>query len=435
MANENRWFDVHPKVAPADAASTVEIAPRYDHCRFTDGQEYEIHYAPAEEFAVKSGWTPQQPPLKVRAADGRLRVTQFFEAEQEHVLMVRLADAKGRETDYDFRVYSVWPDLFARRPWKGDFHMHSARSDGREAPGYVAGACRRIGLDFMALTDHRQYAPSLEARQAYEGTDVDLRIYPGEEIHPPENPVHMVNFGGGFSVNALFEEAPDAYRREVAALQRDLGPLPEGVDPYQYASCVWCFDKVREGGGLAIFCHPYWFTQRRYAPAGALTTHLLDTQPFDAVEALGGYHDFEIESNMLQIARYHEERAKGRKLPIVGVSDAHGCERGALFGWYWTIVFAPSPDLGAIRDAVLDLCSVAVFAYPGAPVQVHGPFRLVKYALFLLRNVFPAHDALCEEEGRLMLEHLAGDPDAAPGLARCKGRVEALYARCWGETP
>lgn len=432
MANETLYFDVLPRIVAADAQSIIEITPLYDHCRFVDGQDYAVSYYPTEEFAARSGWTPQQAMRTVRAENGRLRLTQFFEGEQEHVFYIEFLQENGRKAEYDFRVYSLREDLYARRPWKGDFHTHSIRSDGREAPGYVVGACRRIGLDFMAVTDHKLYEPSLEGRQAYADVAVDLRIYPGEEIHPPDNPVHMVNFGGAFSVNEIFRRDPDGYRREVAALQEELGPLPEGVDPYLYASCVWTFNKVREGGGLAVFCHPYWFTGHRYAPAGPLTTHLLDTRPFDAYEVLGGYHDFEIDNNVLQITRYYEERARGRDLPIVGVSDAHGCERGTLFGWYHTIVFAPSPELDDLKQGIRDLYSVAVFAFPGAPVQVHGPFRLVKYAMFLLRNVFPGHDALCEEEGRLMLRHLAGDPQAAGSLAQCAGRVDALYARYWG---
>merc|ERR1712000_444133 len=115
----------------------------------------------------------------------------------------------------------------------------------------------------MALTDHRQYALSLEAQQAYAGIPIDLRIYPGEEVHPPDNPVHIINFGGSFSVNDLFEDR-GRYQAEVDQIDQQLGTLPAGVNRYQYASCCWAFEKIRQGGGLGIFCHPYWFTGHRY---------------------------------------------------------------------------------------------------------------------------------------------------------------------------
>ena len=54
--------------------------------------------------------------------------------------------------------------------------MHSHYSDGQESPAYVAAACRREGLDFMALTDHGQYKPSLEAQQAFENVRLILKF-------------------------------------------------------------------------------------------------------------------------------------------------------------------------------------------------------------------------------------------------------------------
>ena len=47
------------------------------------------------------------------------------------------------------RVYSLAPDLLALRPLRGDFHMHSTCSDGKQPPAHVAARCRQIGLDFM----------------------------------------------------------------------------------------------------------------------------------------------------------------------------------------------------------------------------------------------------------------------------------------------
>ena len=120
--------------------------------------------------------------------------------------------------------------------------------------------------------------------------------------------------------------------------------MPPGVDPAWAAQTQWAFDKVREAGGLAIFCHPYWVFGDHYSLAEAYIEHIFATQPFDAFELIGGFMRHEAESNLLQVARYHEARAHGRTFPIVGASDSHGCERGDLFGWYYTIVFSPTPS-------------------------------------------------------------------------------------------
>lgn len=432
MADESTKFDVSPKLVQADTVATITIRP-IDHAeRFEESAQYEVTYFPVEEFASRSGWPRKNKP-DFRVVDGRMMVTQYFEAEQEHVLLVEALVGGQPVPVGSFRIYSLEADLHARGVFKGDFHIHSDRSDGREPPAHVAAACREIGMDFLAVTDHRKYAPSIEARQAFDGVPIDLAIHPGEEIHPPDNPVHMINFGGSFSVNDLFADEP-AYRDSVSLIERTLGELPDGVDRYQYASCLWVFDKIRQAGGLALLCHPYWFTANRYAPSGAITSLLLDRRSFDAFEVIGGFHRHEADSNTLQVARYHELRSLGRQIPIVGASDAHGCHRGELFGWYYTIIFAASTKLADIIEAVSSLNSVAVEALPGEHPRAHGPFRLVKYALFLIREVLPRHDELCRRQGRLMLDHLAGEASAAGALAKLHGGTDRLMKRLRGES-
>ena len=425
---EDRFFHITPQIVRADREQTICLHPLYEHCQLRADHEYVATYYPVEEFSQRSGW-PDRAIHRLRPRDGALYIRQYFEGEQEHVLLIEEESADGRLPIADLRIYSLGKDLFERRPFKGDLHMHSNRSDGRESPDYVAAASRRIGLDFMAVTDHGRYAPSIEAQQAFADVDIDLAIYRGEEVHPPDNPVHMINFGGRHSVNDLF--STPRYRAEVAKQMDGLGTLPPGVDRYQFASCCWCFDEMRRAGGLGIFCHPYWFTQHRYSPSGALTSLMFERQPFDAFELIGGYWPDHVDSNRLQVARYNQERAAGRAIPIVGVSDAHGCERGGLFGWYYTLVFSPSTQLADLRESIKELYSVAVEAMPGEAVRPYGPFRMVKYALFLLHHVLPRHDELCLEEGRWMLQHLAGDAGAKLGLSRLQGRTQQFYDRIW----
>ncbi len=429
MRKENRYFDIFPQVVRAGQETTLTIRPLFDHCRFSD-TAYNVTLIPTEGVVGKMPAfdVMQRSPME----DGALRVSYHFESEQEYVILVETAAEGSEAKQAEFRVYALADDLFNRRPYKGDLHLHSHKSDGWESPAYVAGACRRTGLDFMAVTDHRRYEPSLEAMHAFEDMPVDLRIYPGEEVHPPDNPVHIINFGGSFSINECFRQDEATYRAEVQTIAEALADWPAEMDPYPYASCAWCFDKIREAGGLGLFSHPYWFTRYRYDVPEHLTTQILERQPFDALELIADYHRFEAESNMLQAARYGEERAKGKRIPVVGVSDTHGCERGEMFGWYYTVVFAPSADLQDLIQSVKDCQAVAIEALPGETPRPHGPFRLVKYARFLLREVFPQHDELCVEEGRLMLAHLAGDPHAAAILRAYQGRVTALYDHLWG---
>jgi len=419
-------YDVWPRVVRAGGEGTVSLRARSPHGRFDDAAEYEATIVPMEGIGgrtVRAG---------LRPVAGCLRIPHTFAAEQEYALAVARCDGEARVPAGEFRVYAVGPDLFARRPFKGDLHLHSSESDGRESPAWVAAACRRIGLDFMAVTDHWKYAPSLDAIAAFAGTPIDLRIFPGEEVHQePDNPVHIVNFGGAHGICPLIR-AGEPYLSEVRAIAEGLGA--DGLPPelrFAYAQCLWTYRSIRAAGGVAIFAHPYWIWRAQYnVPEALIARHFAD-QPFDAFELLGGFHRYETESNLLQLARYHDECGRGRRIPVVGSSDSHGCERGELFGWYWTVVFAPTAEFADLAAAIRGAHAVAVEALPGETRRAHGPFRLVKYAHFLLREVLPLHDALCVEEGRLMLDHVAGDPAAAAALGRLQGRTRRLMDSLW----
>ncbi len=428
MRPENLYFDVFPKIVPAHRSTRITIRPMFDHVRLNPNLTYQVFIQPTEGVEKQTRWLDAATQT-VEPQNGRIEIEYAFGSEQEYSLWLQASADDKTIPIGDFRIYALDDDLFHRRPFKGDMHIHSYYSDGKESPAYVAAACRRIGLDFMAVTDHRQYTPSLEAMRVFEPLPIDLRIYPGEEVHPPQNPVHIINFGGQWSVNALF--AQDEYMAQVQALAAQLDNLPADIDRYTYASCVWCWQQIRAGGGLGVFCHPYWLTRRRYDVPQYLVTLLFDHQPYDALELIGGYHRDEIESNNLQVARYHDERADGKRIPIVGVSDAHGCERDDLFGWYYAIVFAPSTDLPDLVQSIKELYSVAVEAVKGETAHAFGPFRLVRYAHYLMREVFPHHDKLCAQEGEHMLAWLGGDSGSAEVLRLYQGRVAALYDHLW----
>lgn len=419
-----------PRIVRADRESTLRFALPESMLLMSPG-EYGVVVRPRGRVTGDDEIVPDRD-----VSGGIMRLTCVFPAEQEHTILIRRSapDDRGRtETLGVGSVYSLEDDLFGLRPYKGDLHMHSNRSDGGDEPSHVPAACRRIGLDFMALTDHRLYQPSLDAMAAFDGLELDLKMFPGEEVHAPDSDVHIINFGGSFSVNDLFKSDKDAYEREVRAIERALPPGLNEKDGRRYAAAVWCYRKIRQAGGLSIFCHPYWIYQSRDNVSELLVDRHLQEMPFDALEVIGGFHLCEAESNIRQVARYHEERAKGRDVPIVGVSDAHGCETGKLFGWYYTIIFAASCEFDDIVGAIRGLRSVAVEALPlpDATPRAHGPYRLTCYAQFLMREFFPGHDDLCRKEGELMQAHARGDKHAAPELALLRGQTAAYMAKCF----
>ncbi len=423
-----RHFDVTPLVVPADRTTTIDIRPRQPQCAC---DEYEVSYFAVDGYGSQAGWG-QPEPTTLALTDGVARIDIHFEGEQEHKLFLTWKQPNGPQRTEEFRFYSVQPDLLGRRPYKGDLHLHTWCSDGNSSPAYVAGACRRVGYDFLTITDHGMYGPSLMAIESLKDVPTDLRIYPGEEVHLPCTLVHILNIGGRESVNMTGPEDHAPHQAEIEALADTLGELPEGVDRMSYAECVWAFDRIRAVGGMGVFCHPYWMTGGRTHPGMPLSNHLFNTQPFDAYEVIGGFNP-DCDSNTLQAAHYHELREAGKELPVVGVSDCHGYDgqKPGTFGWQYTIAFAPTPDLADVTASIKELYSVAVESIPTDRPRPVGPLRLVKFALFCEREIFPMHDEFCVEEGRLIQAFAMGEDSAAELLGKLAGRTQALYDRLW----
>ena len=278
-------------------------------------------------------------------------------------------------------VYALEDDLYGRYAYLGDMHMHSCLSDGREAPDIVAANYRSYGYDFMAITDHRRYYPSLMVMEKYSRLPLDIKFYPGEEIHLPGTDVHIINFGGDYSVNGLVstslqhergtdkkfrsvenaKNVPDIMSEEEYLSECDKAAekydIPEGIEKRDFGACVWTFEKVREGGGLSIFCHPYWISDVYQVPEN-FTEYMLTVHPFDAFEVLGGESYYR--QNGFQTALYYEMRERGIDFPVVGNTDTHGStEHNPIRLTANTIVFAKENTRDAIVSAVKDGYSVA----------------------------------------------------------------------------
>ncbi len=449
METVEKYYDVTPKVFLAGGTSTLTIRPRFSHAAFPAADKIKVKLLPLDGVYADGTYadTPENQLLVEwrLTEDGELAVTGKFPWEQEYNLTVELTDpgradrvqwARVPYRKLRFNLYAVREDLYKLRPWKGDFHMHSDFSDGQESPEYVAARNRELGMDFIAVTDHHRYDPSMVAIDYWRDKPVDIKLYPGEEIHANGNLVHIINFGGSFSVNELILKDEERYYREVADYAAGLPPLAPGQDPFQVASSEWVFDRIRDGGGLSIFCHPYWQTEK-YVISEAVTSAILERKKFDAFELIGGFYPEQWRSNNFQVARYMEEREKGNIFPVVGVSDAHGTdrdfERNQLAGWYYTIVLAESAGLPAIHHAIRSNLSVAVEQVGSGIPRVYGDFRLVKYISYLLERYFPRHNELCKIEGKLMIELLGGNESAGAALKALRGQTSVYMESVFGE--
>ncbi len=433
MRRELHYFDIWPKTVLNGAVSHITIRALGTHAGFSAGRSYRITLIPMFETFYGTD-TDGYPEITVTASDDILEFDHCFTGEQEYSLRITMDD-EGRFIL--LRIYCLDADLYGRIPLKGDLHVHSCFSDGAEKPEMVAANYRKAGYDFLVISDHWNYDGSVAAQKFYEGVPIDINIVRGEEVHAPGNHIHIVNFGGEYSVSKLLEgEAKESYEKEVRKIEAGLDiPAEAGkINSFQYASCVWVSEQIRKARGLSIFAHPFWIVDA-YNVNPDMTRYLLKTGVFDALELIGGLTPRE---NMMCQALYHSERALGNTdIPVVGSSDSHGTVRDAFSGsWFsnpvdneygyfdfYSIVFAVSNEKDEITEAVRQGYSTAVDSYPGETPRVYGDFRMVSYALFLISEYFPLHQEECFEEGRRMRQFAVTRSDEV------RDRLQALHGR------
>ena len=447
------YYRITPMIVPADAESEIRIEPLFAHAEFTpdpsrivvqffpwNGQMNETHYHSYD-------WIKESPEMIVDDwhFDGKAIVLKKrFYGEQEFNIQVLEKNENGTvKCKRNFHLYSLKPDLYERRPFRGDIHIHTTGSDGKEEPRYTAARFRELGMDFASISDHRNYAPSIEALEYWKELNPDYKLFPCEEVHAPGCIVHVLNFGGKYSVHKMSYEREDEYRREVAELSKELPADFSDESKFAVSSAEWVFREVKKAGGLAVFCHPYWYTEQ-YVVNSQVTDTIFKKRNFDAFELLGGFYRTQVGSNNLQVIRYYEERAKGNIFPVTGSDDCHATDRfdmeenkinsknAELTGWCSTLVFAKSCEYQDVADAIRAGYSVAMERIEGEMPRCFSDIRLAQYAIFLQKWYFPMHDVLCASEGALMLRVLAGDTFAREALKSLHGSIARYQKSVFG---
>ena len=391
--------------------------------------------------------------LPFAVAGNTLTVTVPAVREEGTISLVFVHDEAGKPRElFTLELFALRDDLYALRPYRGDFHLHSCYSAcGKryEDPRYVVSAGRRAGLDFIAVTDHCQIQGSEAAREYASKLETDYRVFPGEECHMPKKQftdlfratgnypwMHIVNFGGRDGVCRWIHNHWDEYCAEI---DRRMAQYPaEWHDDLRRLAAVtsFTFDKIHEFGGIAVFSHPFWINNHRFNLPSPVRKKMLEEGKFDVIEVPGLWKYFKpdlVDGNTLADAMWHEASIKaGRLLPIAGITDSH--ESAAALGSNTTVVFSADGSFDAIAAALRSGNSATVTAVPGRvpTFRCHGSERLVACTLFLLRNFYPLHDAYCRTEGELMLAQLRGEVAMDEVNAFGRGRLGRLFEKFFG---
>lgn len=426
---ETENYLVTPRIVPADKRSKINIIPRGENASFLRAEKIialEL-YAVSGLNSTGEYSALAEPTLEwVLNPDGSLLIEAFFTGEQEYSLLVKTVnfghpDGAKINKVLQFAFYSVAEDLYGKYPFRGDLHMHSEHSDGELAPEFLAARGRELGMDFLAVTDHEKYAPGLEACRIMQDLPTGVLVCPGEEVQLPDTPVHIVNFGGNFSVNDLAKQDVSAYKQEAALLAEKMN-IAERCDTFPVGAAQWAFEKIAQAGGLSIFSHCFW-QKHQYMINEAVTCNIVEKCSFDAMEVISGHGTKNFWSNNLQSA-YYNEFADKKRIAAVGCSDTHSAYLDNEFGCVYTICWAEELTKTAIIENIKNKYSAAAEEMTGSLPRFYGSYRLVRYAGFLRKHYFPQHDKLCAAEGILLKEVLSGRKELLPALKQTARAVE-----------
>lgn len=406
-------YNISPRVLKANCLQTVTITALDDSCRMQDGEEYYLKITPMDDWDFQNSeedvdhlLNSKTKKFTLTAQNGSVSFEYFFQGEQEWDVKLAHVIPPKKASPLRFRLYSLNEDLYAKRPFKGDMHIHTRHSDGSESPALVASQYRKFGFDFMSITDHHKISGSLEAIKVFENIPTSLKLFPGEEVHNKDfGYYHIVNFNPKTSVNEIILGQPELVEAEVAEIEKTMD-APEGISKRELAWRSWINDAIHKAGGITIFPHPYWIVNDCiHHTQSKVSKEIFKRGYFDVFELRGG---LDHEGNNKQVDLYFEMKAQGYDYPIVGSSDSHTVltPNDRLFNRSWSIVLAESQD--DIVQNILNKNVTVVENEVNAPKNVFGDTRLVMYTWFLLKYYYPVHDALCSPIGDAITRKIFG---------------------------
>lgn len=454
--NKDIYYSFYPRVFRVGEESELRLFDRFGRRDLPN--ECIVQIVPVSEFKKHEPFVE----IAVTSKDGELSFLYTFDYEQQY--LIRLLTSDRQNLFIEFAVYALEDDLFELRPYKGDLHLHTNRSDGMETPEHMLCACRERGLDFFAITDHNRFEPSLEAIAALEKVPNRMVAFKGEEVHagcddPREAlcPVHILSLDADYAISPFTSfQTDESYETAVATLDADFDHLAaekpwlgamgketalqmlsetkerreellsefedstQRINPESYVYALDVFEKIKKAQGFSVLCHTQWkfipqdgFVQRDDAPI-ELTKKLIKEKPFDVYEAASYAPKEEAGRNLMQLKLLAEAGHLG-STPLIGITDSHTTmtdwnELGKIF----TIVFVEDFSTRGIREAILDNRCVAVEHYEGEDARCHGSFRLSVFAEFLIDQYYASRDERSKFESALMYRSFEDKEDESP---------------------
>lgn len=430
-------FDIAARIYPADSLAvlrfravsawgkknfkSVKVGYVRDDRRFSNGRELRERGPRFEKLNFR------------REGDDTIVVEVPLRGEHEHAFFFYLPRQKGDKTQEIRKValYTLAPDAFELRPFKGEIHQHSHVSDGRTPPQDHIRYAREAGFDFIAVTDHWHNEQNAIVADAAKSSGCGLVTYPGEEMHNVSHILHSICLGapGVMSRRERNAQLSAAAKPILEELRREL-PRMHDSERRSLAEAICIARSARKQGAVLIYSHPHWKPNGRFNAPPEFTRYILTHDDFDAVEIANGqvYHDNYLTFSLL----YEIAAAKGKRWPVVSAGDCHNVKNVQALKRNYNLLFAPNCSLAEFKKGLREYRVVAAVetltlnrktTHP----TLFGSWRFTKLATFLEDNGYwKNHDRLAAAQGPLLEKFLAGDKSVAPELKKLAAEIDAL---------
>ncbi len=220
-------------------------------------------------------------------------------------------DGKGIVPIHDKGGNRMQLDLFGKKRYKVNLHMHTTLSDGCLTPAEAVQRYRNAGYDAVALTDHWFFGHGEES--------ADFTVLSGAEY----------NVGGGDSLAGVYHIVGIGMKREPAVKKE--------------MSAQEVINAIKEVGGLVVLAHPAWSLN---SPEQILP--LLRVDATEIYNTISGVHMSRRADSSLIVDLL---ATRGRVYHLLAADDAHHYDNDACVSWVMVEAEDNAPEflLPAIR--------------------------------------------------------------------------------------
>ena len=200
------------------------------------------------------------------------------------------------------------PNPAPRGEWlRGDLQLHTIHSDGDSHPLEVAAAARKLGLDFIALTDH-----NTTSQNKYAGHIYGVTVLPGEEVTTYKGHMNVIGLNEWVDFRVTSTDQLLRLHNHLArkaALHYVNHPKPYGPP--------WAWGHIEEIGAMEVWQGVWQF------------------------------------NNWYSLDTWHRLLAEGHRVLGLGGSDAHRIKQGDLVNRLGTpTVWTPAEDPRSILESL-----------------------------------------------------------------------------------